>query len=151
MFYDVALIYDPETRRADLDIGEDGDLVIDETPITAVLLSVGLDRRANPDDPLPEGRSQFLTEAGIDVRRGASADALDPAGERIGSRCWLLDRAKATEITRLLYHGWLEESLTWVGRELQTSAEIETEWVAPQMLAWRVLVDDTLVSGRRNA
>lgn len=151
MFYDVALIYDPETRRADLDIGEDGDLVIDETPITAVLLSVGLDRRANPDDHLPEGRSQYLTQAGIDARRGSAADALDPSGERIGSRCWLLDRAKSNEITRMLYQGWLEESLIWVGRELGISAEIETEWQAPQILSWRVLVDDTTISGRRIA
>lgn len=151
MFYDVALIYDPETRRADLEIGADGDLVIDETPVTAVLLSVGLDRRANPDDPLPLGRSQFLTQAGIDERRGAAADALDTSGDRIGSRCWLLDRAKETETTRLLYLSWLGESLDWVRRDFGTAAEIEASWIAPQVLAWRVQVDDTTVSGRRTA
>jgi phage gp46-like protein len=151
MFYDVALIYDPATRRADLEIGEDGDLVIDETPITPVLLSVGLDRRANPDDPLPEGRSEFLTQSGIDVRRGAAADALDPRGERIGSRCWLLDRAKATEVTRLLYLSWLAESLEWVTADTAIPAEVEAGWVAPQVLGWRVLVDDTAISGRRSA
>lgn len=149
MFYDVALIYDLDTRRADLEIGEDGDLVIDETPITAILLSVGLDRRANLDDPLPEGRSQFLTQSGIDTRRGAAADALDPSGDRIGSRCWLLDRAKSTETTRLLYLHWLGESLEWVRADFGISAEIEVEWLAQQTLGWRVQIDESALSGRR--
>ncbi len=50
MFFDVALTYDPQTRRGDWQLGDDGDLVIDNTSITPVLLSFGLDRRAAPDD-----------------------------------------------------------------------------------------------------
>ena len=77
--------------------------------------------------------------------------ALDPTGDRIGSRCWLLDRAKETETTRLLYLSWLGESLDWVRRDFGTAAEIEASWIAPQVLAWRVQVDDTTISGRRTA
>src|SRR5262245_43348568 len=103
-----------------------------KTPITPILMSVGLDRRAAEDDPLPEVRSQFLVQAGIDVRRGAAADALDPAGQRIGSRLWLLDRAKQTETTRLLFLSWLSEAMAWAERETGQPAELDAEWIAPQ-------------------
>lgn len=151
MFFDAALIYDPEARRCDLAIGDDGDLVIDDTPITAILLSVGLDRRAAEDDPLPAGRSEYLAGAGIAERRGWAGDALDPAGERIGSRLWLLDRAKATETTRQLFQMWLEEALAWAESETGTAAEIETRWLARQTLAWRVMVADSAVEMTRRA
>lgn len=151
MFYDIALLYDPKTRRCDLMIGDDGDLVIDETPITPVLLSVGLDRRAAPDDPLPEGRTQFLVQSGIDARRGSAVDALDPYGDRIGSRLWLLDRAKETETTRLLFSSWLTECLEWAKRETGIPAEIDVQWLGQEILGWRVLVDDTQITGRRAA
>lgn len=148
MFYDVALQFDPMTRRCDLALGADGDLVIDDTPITPILLSVGLDRRASPDDPLPAGRSQFLVQAGFDDRRGAAADALDPNGERIGSRLWLLDRAKQTETTRLLFLSWLDECLAWAATDTGRPAEVDADWLGSGLLGWRVLVDDTAVSGR---
>jgi hypothetical protein len=50
MFLDLGLTYDPTTRRCDLTLGDDGDLVLDTTPVPAMLMSVGLDRRADPDD-----------------------------------------------------------------------------------------------------
>lgn len=150
MFYDVALLYDPQTRCCDLMIGDDGDLVIDETPITPVLLSVGLDRRAASDDPLPEGRTQFLVQSGIDARRGSAADALDPNGERIGSRLWLLDRAKATETTRLLFLSWLAECVEWAKRETGVLTEIDAQWLTKETLGWRVQIDEISITGRRS-
>lgn len=150
MFYDIALLYDPQTRRCDLMIGDDGDLVIDETPITPVLLSVGLDRRAAPDDPLPEGRTQLLVQSGIDARRGSAADALDPNGERIGSRLWLLDRAKVSETTRLLFLSWLAECVEWAKRETGVLTEIDAQWLNKETLGWRVQIDETSITGRRS-
>ena len=97
MFFDLALIYEPEARRCDLAIGTDGDLVIDDTSITPVLMSVGLDRRAAEDDPLPAGRTVFLAPSSFSERRGWPGDGLDPRGERIGSRLWLLDRGALHE------------------------------------------------------
>lgn len=149
MFFDLALVYDPETRRCDLAIGDDGDLVIDETSITPTLLSVGLDRRAAPDDPLPAGRDLFLTTATFSERRGWAGDALDAAGDRVGSRLWLLDRAKATETTRQLFDFWLQEAMAWAERETGIPAEIETRWLARQTLGWRVMVADDAVEGVR--
>lgn len=150
MFYDIALLYDPQTRRCDLMIGDDGDLVIDETPITPVLLSVGLDRRAASDDPLPEGRTQLLVQSGIDARRGSAADALDPNGERIGSRLWLLDRAKVSETTRLLFLSWLAECVEWAKRETGVLTEIDAQWLNKETLSWRVQIDETSITGRRS-
>lgn len=145
MFFDLALVYDPVTRRCDLAIGDDGDLVIDDTSITPVLLSIGLDRRAAPDDPLPEGRTDMLT-ASFSERRGWAGDGLDARGERVGSRLWLLDRAKQTETTRLLFRFWLEEALAWAERETGRPADIDVAWVRPQTLGYRVLVADAALS-----
>ncbi|WP_054310848.1 phage GP46 family protein [Mesorhizobium sp. 1M-11] len=145
MFFDLALVYDPAARRCDLTIGDDGDLAIDDTSITPVLLSIGLDRRAAPDDPLPQGRTAFLTET-FSERRGWAGDGLDGRGERSGSRLWLLDRAKQTEVTRLLFRFWLEEALAWAARETGQPADIEVAWVRPQTLGYRVLVDDAALS-----
>jgi len=143
MFYDIALVYSPEDRACDLALGEDGDLVIDETPITPILLSVGLDRRAAPDDELPEGRTRYLAPISFSERRGCAGDGLDPFGQLTGSRLWLLDRAKQTETTRQLYQFWLEEGLAWAKLETGEAAEIEVEWRGLGILAWRVMVADT--------
>jgi phage gp46-like protein len=146
MFFDLALVYDPDARACDLEIGEDGDLLIDETSITPQLLSIGLDRRAENDDELPEGRSQWLAPASFSERRGGPADALDPFGERIGSRLWLLDRAKQTETTRQLVAHWLAEALAWALTETGQAAEIEVAWRGRGLLVWRTFVADTAIT-----
>ncbi|PCI03844.1 MAG: hypothetical protein COB78_05665 [Hyphomicrobiales bacterium] len=149
-FFDAALIYDNDARRCDLEIGADGDLLMDETPIPAILISVGLDRRAEPDDPLPVGRSKFLTPASYSELRGGPCDALDPKGERTGARCWLLDRAKETEVTRLLFQFWLEESLEWAEIETGYPAEIDTQWLESNSstgrMGYRILIEDSAIN-----
>jgi phage gp46-like protein len=78
-----------------LDLLQTPDHLIDETQAlaTAVVIALGTDRRANPDDPLPDIYS--------DDRRGWWADTdADKiwGGWPIGSRLWLLNRAKITGI-----------------------------------------------------
>lgn len=69
--------------------------LLDETQelATAVAVALGTDRTANPDDPLPDIDS--------DDRRGWWGD-LDAEeiwnGWPIGSRLWLLERAKITDV-----------------------------------------------------
>ncbi len=150
MFFDLALVYDREARRCDLALGDDGDLLVDETPVTPILLSVGLDRRAEPDDELPQGRTRFLTPSSFSERRGGPGDGLDPSGERAGSRLWLLDRAKETETTRLLFAFWLAECLEWAERDTGLPAEIAVDWIRDQTLGWRVMVEDSAISGSRS-
>ena len=146
MFYDLALQYDSKLRRCDLVLGDDGDLVIDETPIPAILLSIGLDRRAAPDDPLPDGRSQFLTPSSFSERRGAIADGLNPLGGNTGSKLWLLNRAKHTETTRAMCEYWLAEALAWAEPETGEPAEIEVKWLRQGVLGYRAMIADSSVS-----
>ncbi len=144
--FDLALTYDNTKRRCDLTLADNGDLAIDETPITPIILSVGLDRRAGEDDPLPEARSQFLTPSSFSERRGAIGDGIDPFGDLTGSKMWLLDRAKETETTRLMAEYWLREALAWAETDTGTPAEIEVQWLAPSVLGYRVLIADSAVS-----
>lgn len=146
MFCDLALTYDPESRRCDLTLGQDLDLLLDTTPVSSMLVSIGLDRRADADDPLPEGRSQFLAPASFSERRGAIADAFEASGAMTGSKLWLLERAKETETTRLLCEFWLEEALSWAVEVTGQPAEIEVEWLRPEVLGFRVLVEDASLS-----
>lgn len=146
MFLDLGLTFDPLTRRCDLALGDDFDLVLDASPVPAMLTSAGLDRRADPDDELPEGRSQFLAPASFSERRGGIIDALDAFGRRGGCKMWLLDRAKQTETTRQLAEYWLQEGFAWVEEETGTPADIEVEWVRDGVLGYRIRVGDETLS-----
>lgn len=141
MFFDAALRFDEDARRCDLALGEDGDLLLDFTSITPTMMSIGLDRRADPDDELPQGRSRFLAPASFSERRGCPGDALDENGDVTGSHCWLLERAKETETTRALYEFWLRESLEWVEVAFGTPAEVEVIWHADGVLFYRVFIE----------
>lgn len=147
-FLDAALVFDPATRRADLVLGEDGDLVLDETPVTPMLISLGTDRRAEPDDELPSGIDALNASTSFVARRGWVGDALDPRGRRIGCRIWLLDRAKQTETTRRFCILWAEEALAWAGEELAQPAEVTAEWIRRGMLALRCVIAGTAVERR---
>lgn len=145
-FLDAALIFDPDTRRADLQLGGDGDLVLDETPVTPMLISLGSDRRAEPDDELPDGVDALNAQTSFVARRGWAGDGLDLLGRRIGSRLWLLNRAKQTESARRFVEIWAEESLAWVFDETGRRAEIEAQWLRANVLALRAAVDGTTVT-----
>lgn len=140
---DIALVYDPELRRADLALGEDGDLVLDETPATPMLISFGTDRRARADDEMPGGTPEpnaFL------ARRSWAGDALDAQGRRIGSRLWLLERAKDGDLTRLMAEEWTKEAFDWVAPETGTAPEIEVDWLRREVLGLKVVVDGREIS-----
>lgn len=150
-FLDAAMIFDPVTRRADLEIGADGDIVLDDTPVTPMLISLGSDRRAEPDDELPDGVDVLNASTSFVDRRGWSGDALDPLGRRIGSRLWLLNRAKQTELTRRFAEIWAGEALAWAANELGRPAEISAEWLRRGTLKLRCVVDGTTLETRVSA
>ncbi|MEH0076050.1 phage GP46 family protein [Pannonibacter sp. Pt2] len=153
-FADLALAFDPVTRRGDLALTEAGELVIDYTPATSMMLSAGLDRRANPDDTLPTGTDFFSAARGaFGLRRGALADALDGEGRRTGTRLWLLDREKQDDgplnpdQTRARALAYLAEAFAWSEVELAEAAVITAEWLRPGVLGWTARVRDVVLRG----
>lgn len=103
---DLALTWSNTTGDADFSI-IDSDLASDRGLITAVLLSLFTDRRAEADDVPPSGDSQD--------RRGWWADEFSAVeGDRIGSRLWLLDRSKRTNETVMRAQEYVREALAWM-------------------------------------
>ncbi len=87
--------------------GEATDLSSDRGLMTAVVLSLFTDRRAEPDDVPPSGDPND--------RRGWWGDQFaEVEGDRIGSRLWLLDRAKRTNETALRAKEYSREALAWM-------------------------------------
>ncbi|WP_137860804.1 phage GP46 family protein [Variovorax sp. 3P27G3] len=79
-----------------------GDLVAVNELSTAVFISLFTDRRANEDDVLPDGTDP----------RGWWADAME--GQRIGSRLWLLERARNLPEVMHLAEEYALEALAWL-------------------------------------
>lgn len=103
----LALRWSDDSGNADLALNALGDDLASGGDLEAgTLLSLFLDRRAEDDDPLP-------AEDGD--RRGWWADQfLEDGGDRIGSRRWLLDRAKRLPDTSKRYEEYDREALAWM-------------------------------------
>ena len=151
-FVDIALSYDPALRGCDLVVDPvTGDLVIDETPVPAMLTSLGTDGRARADDTLPSGLT--LENQGLDfvARRGWVGDVCDVRGARAGCRLWLLDREHDGEIPRLRAERYGAEALTRVrqdGHAVTVSAEWITQVRHTGVLALTARVDDATLTVR---
>lgn len=102
---DLALEWLSREQRADLARGYD-DLVNETGMTTAVLLSLFLDRRAEPDDELPAGDGD---------RRGWLFDQFaEEEGDLIGSRAWLLDRSASRRDNVKKLEEYHREALAWM-------------------------------------
>lgn len=103
---DLALTWSNVNGDADLSL-IDSDLASERGLLTAVLLSLFLDRRAEADDKPPSGDARD--------RRGWWADQFAAVvGDRVGSRLWLLDRAKRTNETVLRAKEYVLDALAWM-------------------------------------
>ena len=131
---DLALRYDPATRRCDAVI-EAGQLRLDPTPATQMLVAIGCDRRARADDTLPADPGDPLAPNTLLGRRGWPGDALDLRGRRTGSRLWLLDRAKQTEPTRQLAEQAAREALAGIAADRGLVASVAATWLRAGVLA----------------
>lgn len=117
---DLALEWSFDRGDADLTI-IDADIGVDAGIVTAVLLSLFLDRRAENDDRPPSGD--------ITDRRGWWADEfLRVGGDRTGSRLWLLDRSKRTNEVALRAKEYCVEALAWMLEDrVCSSIDVTTE------------------------
>lgn len=129
---DVALFWDAEAVAADMSL-EAGDLATEAGLKTAVIISLFTDRRARPDDPLPE--------AGAD-RRGWWGDvAAREADDEIGSRLWLLSREKQTAEVVARAREYALEALGWMLRDRVASAvDVVAEITRPGVLGLSIII-----------
>lgn len=126
---DLALGWSNATGDADVSLIDDGsDLTTDRGLMTAVLLSLFLDRRAEPDDKPPSGDARD--------RRGWWGDQFaDVEGDRYGSRLWLLARAKRTNDVALLAQEYAREALAWMIEDrVVASIDVDVETTATALL-----------------
>lgn len=104
---------------------EDGALVEDPTPFTAVAISLFTWRRATAAE---------LEDAGVspDVNQGHWADTFaQPEGEPMGSLLWLLDRAKREPETLARAEQYAAAALEWmVADGVAARVEVEARWYA---------------------
>jgi len=109
------------------------DLLAESGLRTAVILSLFSDRRAAPDDVLPDGSSD---------RRGFWGDALaDIEGDQIGSRLWLLSREKQTADVLARAKEYAEESLQWlIDDGVAKSVDVVAAWVKTGMLGLHIVI-----------
>jgi phage gp46-like protein len=106
----------------------DNDLKNDEGIWTAVTISLLTDARADSDDQLPPGAQN----------RGFFGDVL--LGVSLGSKLWLLERAKLTRDTLNLAREYAYESLIWMIEEGAADDVI----VASSAVAGTLVLDITI-------
>ena len=105
---------------------EDDDVASDEGLRTAVEISLFTDRRAEEGDVIPDG---------TDNPRGHWADEFLPDPEdKVGSRLWLLERAKITNELRTRVELYIREALEWmISDGVVEKVGVETEIVDAQL------------------
>lgn len=111
MPFDVALVWNNQTGTADFAMAGP-DLQADAGLETAVILSLFVDRQAAEGDAIPDGSGDPRGWWG-----DAPIDATPTTGntpDRIGSRLWLLDRARAITDTLRRAEAYAREALHWI-------------------------------------
>lgn len=105
------------------------DLAAGNDLVTAVLISLFSDRLAGTDDALTDGTTD---------RRGWWADT---SNNSVGSRLWLLARAKRTPATLGLAQSYIEEALQWlIDDGVASKIDVRAEWLRNDTLATLVSV-----------
>ena len=95
--------------------------------LTAITISLFTDRVSADDDAIPDGSGD---------PRGWWAD--DP-GVPIGSRLWLIARAKRTQATLALAQGYIQEALQWMLDDgVVAKFDILVEWLSGSQLSAQI-------------
>jgi phage gp46-like protein len=148
MFFDIALRYD--AARGCCDMVFDGtDLVVDRTALTPMLIALGTDRRARPDDEIPNPDTDRLNPFTLQGRRGWAGDALDGLGRLFGSRLWLLVREKQSEAVRQKAENIVAEAMARFEARFGQAVQITVRWIDRGRLGIKVQVGATQLQLQR--
>lgn len=139
---DLALVMDPATGSFDLAL-DGADLLLDDGLETAAIISFFTDRRAHPDDVIPDGSTNQRGWWGDLVeprmRPTAAQGASDP--DRIGSRFWLLKREKQTQDVLVRAKQYGDEAFEWMVEDGIASSVTTTAIVAaPSVLGVTIAI-----------
>lgn len=133
---DAAFLFDDTLTAVDLQLA-DGDLVADAGLRTALLLSLFTDARARDDDILAFGQTGRRGWWGDSYCEAAGA----PAGDRFGSRLWLLEREKQTSQTLARAREMAREATAWLVTDgVARSVDVAAAWGGPGRLELTVTV-----------
>jgi phage gp46-like protein len=113
---------------------EDNDFVLDEGLETSVIISLFSDRRVKKDE-LPQG---------VEGLRGWFGDTFE--GEKLGSKLWLLFRAKETQQTENLIGDYAKQALNWMQTE-NVAKEVAIDVGFPERGLARLEIDITKPTG----
>lgn len=107
--------------------------------VRAVMISLFTWRRANPDDELPD------TSASAQRMGWWGDNYPEVINDRIGSRLWLLGRAKIVPDTLIRAKAYAEEALKWLvddGIAARVVVEVERQGLTTVALACRFFKSD---------
>lgn len=122
---DITTIWDVQNNRGDWQLAG-GQLSAGDDLVTSVLNLLFTDRQANPDDVLPDGTTD---------RRGWWADPT------LGSRLWLLDRAKQTQDTLNRAQLYITEALQpLIDQGIAARIDVATSWARAEFLQANVTI-----------
>lgn len=125
---DIKTFWDVPNSRGDWLVSA-GALASGDDLVTAILVSIFTDGRANADDVIPDGTLD---------RRGWWGDA--GQGSLIGSRLWLIDRSKLTNDVAARAKDYIAESLQWlIDDDVVARFDITTQITFPSMLGVQVM------------
>ena len=106
-----------------------GRVSFDRTLASPLLVALGSDRRAAPDDTVPSLlTAPDGTAVPLGARRGWVGDILLTDGQRLGSRLWLLERARRAESTRLAAQDYAKEAVTAIADYHDTELTVSASW-----------------------
>ena len=128
---DVKIIQDDE-GVFDIDLDENGDLLIDEGLGTTLRLSIYGKRRATEAEvPVPEYRGGWIGNLLAEI-----------PGFEEGSKLWLLRQARLNEETRNAAKSYIKEGLEWLIEDgLAKSIEVNVDYLSSGKLEALVTID----------
>jgi phage gp46-like protein len=127
---DIAITWSADGYSADWTLLPGGELLEAPPLVTAVYVSLFTDRRAGRDDKLPPGETD---------RRGWWGDLLDD--QPIGSRLWLLRRAKRLPETLRLAQDYMREALAWlISDSIAARIDVAAAWQGASRLTGTIVI-----------